>query len=340
MSLAVRVIEATRIPRGLVLWPDDPVVRLTAEVEGCDHSVHEETMVVSRSSTRMDTSSVAGKSHVASDGGSVTQHGLCPAEVTCLEDEIRCGQQEHTFSLRVATRTPAVGGDDRGALVSPVSLRIEVLVGGLVTCSGKVSLPHTQALTTGANDGRHVVQLGDGAAMTIAVNLAIVEALPHDAADDASPSVLKISQKFASHSPRVRSDSAGSSNPADDIRVQRFLRSIASHGADKHATSSVECTIGEDPVVPRSTDDDRTGGHGGTKEQIESDEGSVYTDLVEWLGRSHPDPPFLRMALEKTGNYSFPFVEAPFVAALLKHSGLVGEAFHAAKMMAVEKEGK
>jgi hypothetical protein len=50
--------------------------------------------------------------------------------------------------------------------------------------------------------------------------------------------------------------------------------------------------------------------------------GTVYESVVAWLGAVQPDPAFLRRALEKTGSYSFPAAEAPFLAAVLSHGGL------------------
>lgn len=51
--------------------------------------------------------------------------------------------------------------------------------------------------------------------------------------------------------------------------------------------------------------------------------------LMGWLESINEDPAYLRKALEKAGNFSFPKCEYPFVACLLKHGGLVGEAFAA-----------
>jgi hypothetical protein len=50
--------------------------------------------------------------------------------------------------------------------------------------------------------------------------------------------------------------------------------------------------------------------------------GTVYDSVVAWLEAVQPDPAFLRRALEKTGSYSFPAAEAPFLAAVLSHGGL------------------
>jgi hypothetical protein len=50
--------------------------------------------------------------------------------------------------------------------------------------------------------------------------------------------------------------------------------------------------------------------------------GTVYDSMIAWLEAVQPDPAFLRRALEKTGSYSFPAAEAPFLAAVLSHGGL------------------
>ncbi|CAN0420608.1 unnamed protein product, partial [Ectocarpus sp. 8 AP-2014] len=102
------------------------------------------------------------------------------------------------------------------------------------------------------------------------------------------------------------------------------------------SSSPVVCSAAEPPSVGVATGDSSLGGR---RKAPEDRDESLLPDLMDWLGRSNPDPAFLRMALEKTDSYSFPIVEAPFLAALLKHGGLVGEAFHAAEMMsAADKE--
>lgn len=335
--LAVRVNQAAQIPRGLVLWPDDPVVRLTAVVDGRDHSVHEEMLMKSVSTGELCTPPATGDAEVAVDGSSMAQHNSCPSETTFL-DEIRQGQQEHVF-VHITQRTSTAGGDNQG---TPISLRAEVLVGGVITCSGTLSVPDVQRTTTAeSNNNLHVLHLDGGAEMILAVNLTPVKPWRHDAAEDVCPiGVGETPKKSASHSSRVRSDSVESSSTLDGVRMQRFLDSITSWGAETHASPLTENAGCGDPTVSRSTDGPRSRSDDGRGGERKTDEGSPFPDLVEWLGQSHPDPPFLRMALEKTGNYSFPLVEAPFVAALLKHGGLVGEAFHATKMMSTRNKGK
>jgi hypothetical protein len=48
--------------------------------------------------------------------------------------------------------------------------------------------------------------------------------------------------------------------------------------------------------------------------------------LLTWFDSVDPEPAFLRQALERSNTYRFTLVERPFIACLLKHSGLVEEA--------------
>ena len=59
--------------------------------------------------------------------------------------------------------------------------------------------------------------------------------------------------------------------------------------------------------------------------------------LLPWLERIAPEPSSLRSVLERSGSYSFPQCEFPFIACLLKHSGLVREAMGVLQAL---KEGK
>ena len=59
--------------------------------------------------------------------------------------------------------------------------------------------------------------------------------------------------------------------------------------------------------------------------------------LLPWLERIAPEPSSLRTVLERSGSYSFPQCEFPFIACLLKHSGLVREAMSVLQAL---KEGK
>ena len=54
-----------------------------------------------------------------------------------------------------------------------------------------------------------------------------------------------------------------------------------------------------------------------------NEETSVF---VHWLENILPEPASLRIVLERSGSYNFPSCELPFLACLLKHSGLVEEA--------------
>lgn len=341
--LTVRVNRAARIPRGLVLWPDDPVVRLTAVVDGRDHSVHEEILMISMSTDGSCTPPAMGDPSVAIDESCVAQHNSCPAEVTYL-DEVRHGQQEHVFALHIMPRTSTLGGDKQNI---PISIRADVFIGGVITCSGTLSVSHLQRTSTvESNSNLQALQLNGGAEMTLAVNLTLVT-VGYDSTEDvpvcligADETLKKCASKSENQSSRVRSDSVESSGELDGVHMQRFLDSITCWGTGMHVSVLSEKAGCRNPTVSTVSDESQSCSGDGRREKSNTDEVSLFADLVEWLGRSHPDPPFLRVALEKTGNYAFPLVEAPFIAALLKHGGLVGEAYHAAKMMSARSKGK
>ena len=61
--------------------------------------------------------------------------------------------------------------------------------------------------------------------------------------------------------------------------------------------------------------------------------------LLPWLERIAPEPSSLRTVLERSGSYSFPQCEFPFIACLLKHSGLVREAMSVLQALKEGKEG-
>jgi hypothetical protein len=62
-------------------------------------------------------------------------------------------------------------------------------------------------------------------------------------------------------------------------------------------------------------------------------EDSLVSKFYEWLEKIDAEPPMMRKALERTNNYRFPLCELPFVACLLKHSGMIEEAFLAAQSL-------
>jgi hypothetical protein len=70
-----------------------------------------------------------------------------------------------------------------------------------------------------------------------------------------------------------------------------------------------------------------------------NEETSVF---LNWLENILPEPSSLRIVLERSGSYNFPSCELPFLACLLKHSGLVEEALDvltAAKEWSSMREG-
>lgn len=54
---------------------------------------------------------------------------------------------------------------------------------------------------------------------------------------------------------------------------------------------------------------------------------SSVSQFYEWLEKIDAEPVAMRKAFEKTGNYRFPNCELPFIACLIKHAGLIEEAF-------------
>lgn len=352
LRLAAHVQKATRIPRGLVMWPDDPSVRLIAVVDGRDDSSKEEVLTLFKTTVDVDDASTTEKMNVANDSTGVREHNLCGKDSLHGCDEARSCQREHVFTLRIARDTRAVGGDDQGSVIPSISLRAEILVGGIVTALGELSVPKVWETTVaGSNDSVHVLRLRGAGEVTIALHQTLTQLGWIDTLADAGRLPNRIKETPSppvSHTTRERSESV-ESDTLDCTLMQRFLERIARSGAvmspDSFATRErsrkepLFCDR-QDPSVSRSAAALATGSEEANGGPNYTGDETLFADLSEWLERSHPDPPFLRMALEKAGNYSFPLVEAPFVAALLKHSGLVEEAVFAAKMMSTKNEGK
>lgn len=59
--------------------------------------------------------------------------------------------------------------------------------------------------------------------------------------------------------------------------------------------------------------------------------------LLQWLEKIEPEMAGLRVIFERKGVFSFPVCEYPYIACLLKHSGLVSEAINVANMLSEEK---
>lgn len=338
IRLAARIVRATKIPQGLVLWPDVPCVRVTATVDDVDVSCQEEVLNIPTSGSP------------AASGESVDAHEEGSSE-TSSNDQTRPGDIVLELGL---PQTQAVTDDNgqRGSL--PVlSIRVEVLVGRVVTATGTVDLSdELKASLTGPNTRRTVLTLtGEGEILCVvdlnrqAVSSATLGGLP------------QVRTGIPATVPSVReggepemNDTSLEEEPIDSC-LERFLDSIARWGLEGGSNSAIG-TVDSDssPVSPLAAQTSLAGDateqkFGGSIEEnrhVKSFKqgGSSFPDLVGWLGRSHPDPTFLRLALEKTNSYAFPLVEAPFLAALLKHGGLVREAFQAAEMLSAWDEGE
>lgn len=361
--LTVRVIQATDIPQGLVLWPNDPCVRSTATVDGRDAGSLKEILNISKPSAAVakyeivkangrESGEQQGKDGNGDDNGAILGFG-----------EIRPEHGERVLELQIRHVLASVE-DGEIELCPVLSLRVEVLVGRVATATGEVDLGSLlRASLSKPSSERTVVNFADGGEIVLALGLS----------RGASSSKSAQEQKQQSYKgetgsiklpppPPERSDLCLNSDPIGETawpegsQLEHFLDSISSWGrgedsryglnGSNHSVngSNHKWTPDIFPAAGRSAVGVETekGLADRSKNQSLSantalDE-AVFPDLVEWLSRSHPDPPFLRKVFEKNGNYAFPNVEAPFLAALLKHAGLVSEAFQAAEMLSASRE--
>lgn len=343
IRLSVKVAWATKLPTGLVLWPDDPYICLTAVLDGRYMNSSEELLVHTESVTNVHASPTT---HDEGEMKADQQWAEC--EHKSLDEEavekgqVRVGRKLHVFMLQIPERT--VFGTVKGQedAVPSISLRVLVKVGNITTASGEVDVPEAQ--TSGST--LTALRLDSGGEICLAVDLVHVDSRSLGSRENAHENRSgKHARPAAFNAGSVRmSDPCVESRTREVFCSQKFLSSIVSSGSrtDEDPVSS-SCNAGDASQHSSShvSREASTNIDGDESELIvEVSGGSLYQDLVEWLGRSHPDPPFLRAALEKTGNYSFPLVEAPFLAALLKHGGLVDEAFEATKIMYTTREGK
>lgn len=318
IRLAARVVQTTKIPQGLVLWPDVPCVRLTAVVDGLDVSCQEDLL------------------NIPSAGSPATSGGIVEADEewsseTGSNDQARARAREVVLEMRLPKMPigAVIDDEDLGGSLPALSLRVEVLVGRVVTATGTVDLSdELKASLTRSSTKRAVVKLTGGGEVVFVFDLdlqpvlspmsPIAGRLPQarTGIPETAPGVRK------SVWPRVKDESL--EYGPDAARLGRFLDSIASWGLEVGLNDSISGVHSKSRSIGVATEQDD----------------SSFPDLVDWLGRSHPDPTFLRLALEKTNSYAFPSVEAPFLAALLKHGGLVGEAFQAAQKLSTWDEGE
>ncbi|CAM9107710.1 unnamed protein product, partial [Ectocarpus fasciculatus] len=340
IRLTARIVEATKIPKGLVLWPDAPCVRVTATVDGRSVSCQEELLNVCKPS-----SPVTSRERVELNQG----------ESSKTHPDGRPEQGELELQLRWPQMQALIDGADEDEYLPALSLRVEVLVGRVVTAAGEVDLGgELKASLSGAGSKRTVLSLTGGGEMVFALQFrreSVSSLSPQEAQPQRQGGVSTLSSvwedgHYHSHSHSQTKDESVEVVPID-ARLEHFLESIAGRdltGGVKSPASRVDSS--SSPVVCSAAETSSVGvaagesSLGGRRKAPEDGHDSLLPDLMDWLGRSNPDPAFLRMALEKTDSYSFPLVEAPFLAALLKHSGLVGEAFHAAEMMSAADKGK
>ena len=330
IRLTARVVRATKIPQGLVLWPDVPCVRVTAMVDGLDVSCREKVLSISSSGSP----AASGARKEADDRGS---------SGTSSNDQTRPEELVLEMQLpKIQMQAVADDADQIGSLPA-LSLRVEVLVGRVVTATGTVELSdELRASLAGSSTKRAVVSLTSGGEVVFVIDLnrqAILSPtagrLPQarTGVPDTAPSVRNGAW------PRMKDDSLEDGPNA--ARLERFLDNVASWGLEGGSNDFISRADSKSPPAGVAAELKFGGGNGerrhtGSAEQ----DGSSFPDLVDWLGRSHPDPTFLRLALEKTNSYAFPLVEAPFLAALLKHGGLIGEAFQTAVKLSTWDKGE
>ncbi len=329
VRLSARIVQATKIPQGLVLWPDIPCVRVTATIDGRDVSCQEEVLNIPHlGSTATPSRHREPHEDEDEDGSSEARAGELVLELQLPQTQavIDAGEHDGTF--------PAL------------SLRVEVLVGRVVTATGSVDLSdELKASRSGSSTRRAALSLTGGGEIVCVIDLNRKAGISASA-----PQVFPTARNvFEGDGSQANGDERLEVGP-NDTHLQHFLERIACWGilgGPGSAASSVNSK--SSPLAyPTATTEKTSSGRSDEQRPLGSaehdgdgdgDEPS-YPELVEWLGRTHPDPPFLRLALEKTNSYAFPLVEAPFLAALLKHSGLVGEAFQAVAILSTTSKGE
>lgn len=333
LYLTVQILRATELPQGLVLWPDDPCVRLTAIVNGRDVSSREEILSLATHNSSMASGKRMERGSSVDTEESKRGHGT-----TLGHGDVRQGKIKHELELQTSFR-------DRESDFSSAmpSLRVEVLVSRVVTATGKVELGNLLEVSgLGSSSVCTTLTLAGGGEVMLSVGLCESASL-----FPGSRTGAPMGQTFENTPPSVPDRGGGPRvhEESEDPVLERFLRGIARCGVVEIRSGSSGDSHDNPPTVHSDDEQVSEGSLAGRSKGGRQDEGrrrdaGAFPNLVEWLSESHPDPPFLRMALEKTDNYSFPLVEAPFFAALLKHSGLVGEAFQAIDMMATRDNGE
>lgn len=335
IRLTARVVQATNIPQGLVLWPEVPCVRVTATVDGRDVSCQEEILNTSKSSSPATSSE-----KVEQDDG--------PSVETCTDGQPRHG--EVVLELQLPKMRAML--DEESDSLPDLWLRVEILVGRVVTATGRVDLKkELKASLSGSSTRRTVLSLTGGSEIVFVLSLSrdsMLSASSREVLPHGHTGMPTLSSVCEGDWPQTN-DAPLEVGPKE-TRVERFLDSIACWGLKESSngaarigdskSSPMASSIPKAPSVGIAEGETSVGGSHEERHRGSGGQDSLFPHLVEWLGRSHPDPVFLRMALEKTNNYAFPLVEAPFLAALLKHGGLVGEALQAAEQLSTWDKGE
>lgn len=350
LRLTARVVRATKIPQGLILWPDTSYVRLTAVVDGRDVTCQEELLVIPKAESTASMAEPGG----AEEAKSARENSKGETGEMVGSDEVQPGQTEVVLKLGGAKIQAVLGRDDASDSVPAVSLRVEVLVGRVVTARGAVDLG--DALKTNLSQSsstRAKLNLQGGGEMVFVLGFDVVEHVSEGVQEETvedQAGVLAAPSAPEGSCPRVTGDHVELGRATGSIGIEHFLENIACWGlaagsigsaASRDNLNSSPAAVPKEPSASVSAADASVGG---SLEEAHLPSGdfdrTVFPNLLEWLSQIHPDPTFLRLALEKTDNYSFPRVEAPYLAALLKHGGLLSEAFQAVEMIASKGRGE
>lgn len=314
VRLSARIVQATKIPQGLVLWPDMPCIRVTATIDGRDVSCQEEVI-----DTHFLGSTAAPSTHHAPD-----EEG---------SSEARPG--EIVLELQLPKAQAVIDGTFPS---TALSIRVEVVVGRVVTATGSMDLSEElKASRSGSSTRRSALSLTGGGEIVCVVDLNRKAGMSASARQ-VFPTTRNV---FEGDGSQTNDDEPLEAGP-NGTHLEHFLDTIACWGVPGGpggAASSGSVNSKSSRLAYPTPTEKTSSGEKDEERPLGTVEPS-YPELVEWLGRTHPDPSFLRLALEKTNSYAFPLVEAPFLAALLKHSGLAGEAFQAVAILSTTNKGE
>lgn len=339
LRVSARIVQCSEISSGLILWPDSPCVRLTATVDGYDVSTQEDTLCVVDASASVTR---PGKEMEVYDVADAAESKDAGQNAFVEGDEAHDPQSGHALQLEIPGIFAPTSDTAPSQLCGVVSLRVEVLVGRVVTATGELNFGDTLNTRCPGTGIKRALRLTGGGEIELVLQYCRVPSPPslaHEGTFRSQMTLPAVAERVASEekgdSLRPRCDSV-------ETCLEQFLESIACWPSEVGSASSTHAVSSAGQQISGVKS------RGGESGDVSEDEKRksyragrpVFTELLEWLGRSHPDPPFLRKALERTGNYSFPAVEAPFLAALLKHGGLISEAFNAVETISRVNEGK